>query len=333
MDVVRTNLELLGGSISIESQPGRGTSFSLRLPASISYIETLVFTWGEHRFAIPESGLLEIVRVEPPDREKNLEMLRGRPVYHLRGAPLPLVYPPDDGSSENAWDYIIVLEGPELPFGVVADAIMGSEKTMVRPFGENGVTRPGIIGSTAQGDGNVTWVLDPTGLAHDLGPVFASISQRRALKSPTKKARRPAPPAPASPEKAPPVRPPVKRRALVIDDSPAMRMLMRRMLTDLGFEITEALNGRIALEALEQMERVDLIMCDWNMPEMSGIEFIRAARANARYKDVAIMMVSTESDRRKVSEALEAGADDYIRKPFTPTVVAKKVGLVGWLAE
>lgn len=336
MDVVRTNLEQLGGSVRVESQVGRGTAFLLRLPATLSYLETLVFRWGAYRFAVAESGLLEIVHVDPADRAKHLETIRNTPVYHLRGAPIPLVSPPDDGNGENPWEYIIVLEGPDVPFGVVAESIVGSEKTTVRPFGEAGVTNPAIMGSSAHGGGHVTWVLDPGGLARNLGPVFAALSQRRARKPPMKKARKPTPAvqaAPASPDKTPSPRTQPRRRALVVDDSPTMRVLMRRMLNDLGFEITEALNGRMALEVLEQMESVDLVMCDWNMPEMSGIDFIRAARADARYKDVPIMIVSTEADRRKVAEALEAGADDYIRKPFTPAVIAKKVGLIGWLAE
>lgn len=335
MDVVRTNIEQLGGTVRAESQLGWGTAFLLRIPAALSYLETLVFRWGTCRFAVPESALLEIVHVDTADRAKHLETIRNTPVYPLRGTPLPLVYPPDDGTGEHPWEYIIVLEGPELPFGVMVESIVGSEKTTVRPFGEADVTNPAIVGSSAHGDGKVTWVLDPGGLARDLGPVFAALKKRRALNPPTKKARKPAPPAPATvrPEKAPPIRGQARRRALIIDDSPTMRVLMRRMLAELGFDITEALNGRMALEVLERMETVDLIMCDWNMPEMSGIEFIRAARADARYKDVSIMMVSTEADRRKVAEALEAGADDYIRKPFTPAVIAKKVGLIGWLAE
>ena len=333
MDVVRTNIEQLGGSISVESHLGRGTSFSLRLPASMSYLETLVFGWGSHRYAVPESRLLEIVHVEPAARARHLEMFRGAPVYHLRGTPLPIVFPPDDGSGESPWEYIIVLEGPELPFGVVADTILGSEKTMVRPFGEAGVTHPAIIGTTAQGDGEITWVLDPGGLARNLAPLFAALSTRRTVKTPVKKVRRPAPATVRTATPPPPPKARTQRRALIVDDSPTMRQLMRRMLADLGFEISEALNGRLALERLDALEGLELIMCDWNMPEMNGIEFIRTVRADARYKDVSIMMVSTEADRRKVAEALEAGADDYIRKPFTPAVIAKKVGLIGWMAE
>lgn len=116
--------------------------------------------------------------------------------------------------------------------------------------------------------------------------------------------------------------------ALVIDDSKATRAVIGRLLGGLGYEVVEAANGREGLERLtEQKPRVVLV--DWNMPVMNGLEFIRAVRADARYRDLAIMMVTTESEASQVVRALAAGANEYVMKPFTPEILLDKLALIG----
>lgn len=108
-----------------------------------------------------------------------------------------------------------------------------------------------------------------------------------------------------------------------------MRMILTRIMTELGFEIYEAENGQEALECLQQVGSVDLALVDWNMPVMNGLEFIRAVRANPRYADIRILMVTSETDFGNVSEALAAGADEYAMKPFDRSVIIDKLQLVG----
>jgi two-component system chemotaxis response regulator CheY len=116
--------------------------------------------------------------------------------------------------------------------------------------------------------------------------------------------------------------------ALVIDDSKATRAVIGRLLGRLGYEVVEAGNGREGLERLsEQKPRVVLV--DWNMPEMNGLDFIRAVRADSRYRDLAIMMVTTESEASQVVRALAAGANEYVMKPFTPEILVDKLALLG----
>src|SRR5437016_325399 len=106
-------------------------------------------------------------------------------------------------------------------------------------------------------------------------------------------------------------------RALVIDDSRAIRRILRAILQEIGFEVTEAGNGQEGLVQLRQIGPVDLALVDWNMPEMNGYEFVRVVRAEAVYGTMRLMMVTTESEMSRVSSALEAGADEYVMKPFT----------------
>jgi two-component system chemotaxis response regulator CheY len=118
-------------------------------------------------------------------------------------------------------------------------------------------------------------------------------------------------------------------RALVIDDSRAMRAVLKHSLKQLDFNVVEAANGREALERLRQIERPDLILVDWNMPEMDGLEFVQAVRADAAYSEVRLMIVSTENEATQVARALEAGANEYLMKPFTRQSMEEKLLLLG----
>ena len=118
-------------------------------------------------------------------------------------------------------------------------------------------------------------------------------------------------------------------RALVVDDSKAMRMIVGRTLKGLGHEVVEACHGLDALERLKDSGIFEIALVDWNMPEMNGYEFIRAIRADAAYNDMLLMMVTTEAEMSQVVKALEAGANEYIMKPFTKEMVQEKLQLLG----
>ena len=118
-------------------------------------------------------------------------------------------------------------------------------------------------------------------------------------------------------------------RALVIDDSRAMRAILGKIMKDLGFEVTEAGHGREGLERLRQFGKPDLALVDWNMPEMNGLEFIQAVRADHAYDDLRLMMVTTESETGAMITALEAGANEYVMKPFTKDVILEKLAIMG----
>jgi two-component system chemotaxis response regulator CheY len=119
--------------------------------------------------------------------------------------------------------------------------------------------------------------------------------------------------------------------ALVVDDSKTIRLLLREQLKTLGFEVTEAGDGHQALNRLKQMSHVDLVLVDWNMPEMDGISFVRAVRAESVYATLPMMMVTTNAELAQVSKALEAGANEYIMKPFTADILREKLELLGFL--
>jgi two-component system chemotaxis response regulator CheY len=122
-------------------------------------------------------------------------------------------------------------------------------------------------------------------------------------------------------------------RALVIDDSRTVRAIIGKILRDEGLEVVEAANGREGLERLRQPPGVELVLVDWNMPEMNGLDFITAVRSDRTYDPVRIMMVTTETEQGQVIRALEAGANEYVMKPFTRDILVAKLSLLDALGE
>ena len=119
-------------------------------------------------------------------------------------------------------------------------------------------------------------------------------------------------------------------QVLVVDDSKTIRSILRVYLTKWGFEVTEAVNGVDALAQLKQMTHADLVLVDWNMPEMDGMSFVRAVRADPGYDTLPLMMVTTNTELDHVSQALDAGANEYIMKPFTGDMIKEKLELLGF---
>jgi two-component system chemotaxis response regulator CheY len=121
--------------------------------------------------------------------------------------------------------------------------------------------------------------------------------------------------------------------ALVIDDSRALRRILGEMLRQLGFTVDEAGNGREGLEALRNspLPLPDIALVDWNMPVMNGLEFVQAVRADASLAGLPLMMVTTETELAQMATALEAGANEYVMKPFNKEVIADKLAILGVL--
>lgn len=117
-------------------------------------------------------------------------------------------------------------------------------------------------------------------------------------------------------------------RALVIDDSRAMRMIIRTALQDLGYTCEEAADGKEALGVLQESGPFDIALVDWNMPVLNGLEFVKAVRQGHAHDAMKLMMVTTEVETSQVCKALEAGANEYLMKPFTKDVLKDKLQML-----
>jgi two-component system chemotaxis response regulator CheY len=117
-------------------------------------------------------------------------------------------------------------------------------------------------------------------------------------------------------------------RVLVVDDSRAMRMILVNTLVEMGHEVTQAGNGQEGLEAMKAKGPFGLALVDWNMPVLNGYEFVRAVRAQPAHASMKVVMVTTEVETSQVMLALEAGADEYVMKPFTRDILKEKIEML-----
>ncbi|HUK48938.1 MAG TPA: chemotaxis protein CheA, partial [Terriglobales bacterium] len=173
MDVVRTNVEKIGGTVDLQSTPGQGTTVRIKIPLTLAIIPALIVNCSEERFAIPQVNLLELVRLEAEQARTGIEMVHGVPVHRLRGRLLPLVYLRKElqvqsvaksGDAESAVN-IVVLQADERQFGLVVDGIGDTEEIVVKPLRKQLKTVKTFAGSSIMGDGRVALILDVLGLA------------------------------------------------------------------------------------------------------------------------------------------------------------------------
>ncbi len=174
MDVVKTNVEKIGGTVDVQSTAGRGTTVRVKIPLTLAIIPALVVTSGGDRYAIPQVSLLELVRLEADEVAKGIEMVHGAPVHRLRGRLLPLVYLNRElklaadarpASERDGAVNIVVLQADERQFGLVVDQINDTEEIVVKPLRKQLKTVKTFAGSSIMGDGKVALILDVLGLA------------------------------------------------------------------------------------------------------------------------------------------------------------------------
>jgi two-component system chemotaxis sensor kinase CheA len=169
MDVVRTNIEKIGGTVDVESRLGRGTTVKMKIPLTLAIIPALTVTTGTERFCIPQVNLLELVRLEGEQALRGIEQIHGAPVYRLRGNLLPIVYLAEQFQIEsNRSDdviNIVVVQADDRQFGMVVDAIHDTEEIVVKPLQKQLKGVAAFAGATIMGDGRVALILDVVGLA------------------------------------------------------------------------------------------------------------------------------------------------------------------------
>ena len=170
MDVVKTNIEKIGGTVDISSTFGKGSTIKIKIPLTLAIIPALIVTSQTERFAIPQVNLLELVRLEGPQARAGIERIHGTTVYRLRGNLLPLVYLDKaleigNRTEEPEVVNIVVLQANDRQFGIVVDGINDTEEIVVKPLGKELKGISTFAGATIMGDGKVALILDVLGLA------------------------------------------------------------------------------------------------------------------------------------------------------------------------
>ncbi len=292
MDVVHNEVRQLGGTVDIHSVPGKGVTFTLRLPQTLAVTQAVFVQIGDTTFAVPVASVSGIGRIS---RER-FESAEGG--YHYGGEEFALhdlgtlVGQGQARAEGQAQVPLLLVRAGELRAAVAIDQVLGNREIVVKPVGLQIASVPGIYGATITGDGRVVVILDVAPLV------------RRYQANPLKPV---APAAQASDRQAPLV--------MVVDDSLTMRKVTGRILERHNFEVAVARDGIEALERLE--ERVpDLMLLDIEMPRMDGYELATAMRADPRYKGVPIVMITSRSGDKHRQRAFEIGVQRYLGKPY-----------------
>ncbi|WP_312318028.1 Hpt domain-containing protein [Stenotrophomonas sp.] len=292
MDVVHNEVRQLGGSVDIHSVRGKGVTFTLRLPQTLAVTQAVFVQIGETTFAVPVASVSGIGRIS---RER-FESANGG--YHYGGEEFALhdlgTLVGQGQAKAEGQDQVplLLVRAGELRAAVAIDQVLGNREVVVKPVGLQIASVPGIYGATITGDGRVVVILDVAPLVrrHQANPI------------------RPVDTAAQASERQVPL-------VMVVDDSLTMRKVTGRILERHNFEVAVARDGIEALERLE--ERVpDLMLLDIEMPRMDGYELATTMRADPRYKDVPIVMITSRSGDKHRQRAFEIGVQRYLGKPY-----------------
>jgi two-component system, chemotaxis family, sensor kinase CheA len=289
LDAVMAQVEAVGGSLEIRTEPGQGTAVTIEIPVTLALLHVLIVERGDQRFGIPLSNVVEAITLERTltlGGRRSVEVRGGRvPLADLAGA-IGAVAP---GLPASGRALVVAAGGGRA--AVACDRVLGEEAVVVRPLGFAFAHVTGYLGATVLGDGGIVLILDPALLVR---------RAPGASGAETAAGRRHAP------EEAP--------KVLVVDDQFTVRELQRSILGAAGYRVQTASDGREALSTLAAQGDYDLVVTDLQMPGMDGLALLGAIRADSEQSQLPVVIVTsrgTDEDRRR---GLEAGADAYIVK-------------------
>ncbi|RCS29079.1 hybrid sensor histidine kinase/response regulator [Rhodanobacter denitrificans] len=303
MDVVANEIKQLGGSLSIESEEGKGTTFVLRLPFTLAVTQAILVRIGEATFAIPMTSVQGVARVNPADlaalmAEDEPSFRYGSEAYGIHDLAELLGLPPGLPAEDEQQPLLLTRAG-DLRAAIRIDAVLGSREIVVKSVGPQISSVPGLLGATIMGDGSVLIILDLAPLVR-----HGIIRREQRLAEGLSAVQ-----APVVEEAQ------VRPLVMVVDDSITMRKVTGRVLERHEYEVSTAKDGVDALEKLH--ERVpDLMLLDIEMPRMDGYELATHMKADPRLRDVPIIMITSRSGDKHRQRAFDIGVDRYLGKPY-----------------
>ena len=290
MDVVRENIRALNGSISLHTQAGQGSSFHLRLPATLATSRVLVVRVSDSSLAIPTSVVERVARV----RTSELLNQEGQPVVILEGRTIPVIElaavleMPNQTSDQHDWRTFVSLQSQTKPLCLIVDALLGEQEIVVKKLGYPLEQVEHLEGAAVLGSGALVPILNAQAIIEKAYARLGSSIQNPKVTKP-------------------------KTRILVVDDSITTRSLERTILENAGFETRVAINGIEALEILNA-EEIQLVLSDVEMPLMDGFTLTQEIRGSERLKHIPVILVTSLATNRHKERGAQAGADAYIIK-------------------
>lgn len=315
MDVVHSEVKQLGGSMSIESTPGQGTRFLIRLPFTVSVNRALMVYSGEDLYAIPLNTIEGIVRVSPYELEAYYQP--GAPRFEYAGQAYELRYLGDllnNGQRPKLVGQslplpVILVRSKDHSVAVQVDSLAGSREIVVKSLGAQFAGVAGISGATILGDGRVVVILDLLATIR-LQHAQQLIQQRPQLL--------PQVPESVEPEHGRPT------LVMVVDDSVTVRKVTSRLLERNGMNVMTAKDGVDAISQLQE-RKPDIMLLDIEMPRMDGFEVAALVRHDERLKDLPIIMITSRTGEKHRERALAIGVNQYLGKPYQESLLLESI--------
>ena len=309
MDVVKNEITSLGGRIEINTETGKGVTFSIYLPLTLAVTQAVIVNANRQEYALPATTVEQVQELKPD----HLAAAMQARAIEWRGNRYPLFYLPhllgqmDAVHEVQRFNTVVLMKSGASHAALLVDVVEGAREIVVKNTGPQVARLTGIAGATVRGDGKIILILNPVPLAV------------RALNAPVDT------PMPALPKVEPVQETPQAPMVLVVDDSLTVRKISSRLMIREGYRVDTAKDGVDALEKMQDLVP-DVVLLDVEMPRMDGFELARVMRNDARLKSVPIIMITSRTADKHRNHALEIGVNTYLGKPFQEAVLLSHIG-------
>jgi chemosensory pili system protein ChpA (sensor histidine kinase/response regulator) len=300
LDIVKANVNKLKGTVSVKSEPGKGARFTIRLPMTLAVMRALLVKSNSETFAIPQSSVAQILRVE----RKEIEAVGQEPIIRVGGRVYPVhrlgdlmkLKQPADESLDRV--PVLILNTGTEQIALVVDQLLTGREIVIKTLGNHLRRVHGITGATLMGDGTVVLIVNPLDL---LTEPEADLRLPTQVHIPSR--------APINTHKA--------WSVMIVDDSVSVRRVVGNLIRRAGWQPVLAKDGLEALEIIQRTtELPDLILLDIEMPRMDGFELMGTLKAQEAYRTIPIAMLTSRAGDKHRRKAMELGASEYIVKPY-----------------
>lgn len=303
MDVVRSEINTLGGYIDIRSTVGQGAAFELHVPLTTALTQIVLLRYGEHQVAVPASLMESVLRmplerVERAYAEGQLQVGDAQlPFYWLGG----LMSDSGRGVLAGRSLPVLLVKSAHQRLALHVDEVLGNQEVVVKNLGPQLSRVPGLAGISLLASGDVALIYNPVALAHWYGAAALAHAQQAQVAEL------------ASPADAPEVLAPL---VMVVDDSLTVRRVTQRLLDREGYRVLLAKDGMDAMEKLSGDELPAVVLSDIEMPRMDGFDLVRNMRADSRLAELPVIMITSRIAQKHRDYALELGVEHYLGKPY-----------------
>jgi Chemotaxis protein histidine kinase and related kinases len=306
MNVVKSSLTRQQGSVSVKSEPQKGTSFTLRLPTSLAVTRVLLVKANAQTFAFP----LKIVRQMTEISQRDFERAKRQNALSINGKNYKLAHlnellnlPTASPAGEDSRVLLLLIESPQDSFALAVEQILKPEEIVIKPLGNPLKNVADLIGATILGDGSVVPVLDLISLLHKLKP-----EKFKQVKQTSKRIR-------------------TQISVLIVDDSPSVRQINSNTVKNAGWRATVAKDGLEALEMLQSAgeDLPDVILTDVEMPRMDGYELLASLKRETNLQKIPVIMITSRNSEKHRRKAFDLGVSEYLTKPYDDAILTKTI--------